>query len=188
MSCNDFFRSTLITLAVLLVASSAQAVYVDFADYEGQQSGNHASIVAPDGTNLEISAAPSDFDLAITSAGLGVQCNRSFWTCLTNQSNQIDAEWGEQITITFDEVTIVNSVDLGLLFNGEIAVIGNTSIVGENSYFTSNGDTTIDLGGISVTELTFSAQSLFSDFSIRGIDFTAGGGSACSATAASGLA
>ena len=160
--------------AGLLAAANAQAIYVDFADYQGAASGNRADIDVG-GYSLTITSQPTNFDLAISNAGLGVSCTNGFWRCLTNSSTQIDAEWNEQITITFNDGPVVlNEVFLSRIYRGEVAVVEagafETAVRGRG-FRRHTTNAIVGLGGIEVTEVTISARGWFSDVAVRGIDF-----------------
>ena len=159
----------------LLVAANAQAIYVDFADYQGAASGNRADIDVG-GHSLTITSQPTRFDLSISRAGLGVSCTNGFWRCLTNSSTQIDAEWNEQITITFNDGPVVlNEVYLSRLYSGEVAVVEagsfETAVRGRGGWWQNASNAAVGLGGIEVTEIVISARGWFSDVAVRGIDF-----------------
>ena len=107
---------------LFLAASSAQAIYVDFADYQGAAAGNSA-LIDVEGHLISISANPTRYDLSIMNAGLGVACTDRRGRCRGNQSAQIDAEWRESIVITFNDGPVeFVGVDLSRLYSGEIAV------------------------------------------------------------------
>lgn len=163
-------RVALIATLGLMAASSAQALYVDFADYRGAASGNGAEIEA-DGVSISISSQPSRFDLSITNAGLGVACTDRGWRCITNQSNQIDAEWNEAVTITFTEGPVaLQSIDLSRITRTEVAVVA----IGDQDVHVRGGrgnSRSVDLGGIVTSQLVVSTQGWFSDAAVRGLEF-----------------
>ena len=157
-----------------LASTQASALYVDFADFQGAESGNQASIEA-DGVSISITSNPSNFDLSISNSGLGVQCAGGFWACLGNQSNQIDAEWNESIVITFNDGPVVlNSVDLSRFHAREVALIstaGEGTAVRGSGFSERTGGRTVDLGGIVTDQLVVTTLGWFSDASLRGLDF-----------------
>lgn len=160
---------------LLLSVSQAHALYIDFADYRGAESGNAAELTF-EGLSISITAAPSDYDLRITEAGLGVRCTDGFFSCLGNQGDQIDAEWGESISISFlDGPVVVNSVDFDEIFLGETAVVqadASPSVeVRGTAWRARDASASADLAGVVTSRLTISTSGLFSDTSVRGIDF-----------------
>ncbi|MEM9177678.1 MAG: PEP-CTERM sorting domain-containing protein [Myxococcota bacterium] len=165
---------------VALAAGQAQALYIDFADYRGAESGNSAEITF-EGLNIAITSAPSDYDLTISSAGLGVRCTDGFFRCLGNQSSQIDAEWGESIAISFlDGPVVVNRVDFEQIYAGEIAIVETDAsdydaIVG-TAYRRRDAHASADLEGVVTSQIVISSYRRYSDSSLRGIDFDLVGG------------
>jgi len=161
-------------MVVLLWSGSAQALYLDFADFQGSESGNRADINF-DGTSISISSQPSRFDLTISNSGLGVGCTDGFWRCLSNSDSQIDAEWNEQITITFNDGPVaVESVILSQLYRGEVAVVGTEALrttVEGTGWRRRSSTAVVDMGNVMASEITFSARGWFSDMSVRGIVF-----------------
>ena len=166
----------LVVLAAgFLATTSAEAIYVDFADYQGAASGNRADIDAG-GYSLTITSQPTRFDLSISRNGLGVSCTSGFWRCFTNSPTQIDAEWNEQITITFNDGPVVlNDVHLSRLYSWEVAVVANddftTAVRGRGGWWRRASNVVVGLGGIEVTEIAISARGWFSDVAVRGLDF-----------------
>ena len=162
---------------VLLAASPALAVYVDFADHIGAQSGNTAKIV-DDGLALTVTSYPTNFDLSITGSGLGVKCTSGFWHCLGNSSSQIDAEWGEAVKISFDHgPQSIEFIDLSKIFRGEVAVIAvddSLEKVHGTSFRAKDANKRIDLGGVVATSITVTTRGWFSDVAIRGLKVAAG--------------
>ena len=173
-----FYRAALamaVAFAVVFVWSgSAQAIYLDFADYQGSESGNRANIEV-DGTSITISSRPTRFDLTISNSGLGVGCTDGFWGCLSNSRSQIDAEWNEQITITFNDGPVsLERVVLSRLYSGEVAVVGTEAVdntVEGSGWRRRTSTVAVDMGGALVSEITVSARGWFSDMSVRGLVF-----------------
>lgn len=171
------FRTLPALLALIvpvLLALPASALYVDFADYQGMQSGSQANISAH-GLSITIDSYPSDFNLSITDAGLGVECTAGFWGCFTNQPDQIDAEWQEAIVITFNDGPVsLSSVDLSRIYSGEIAVVATASagaaVMGDGTS-EDTANYTVDMGGVIADRFVVSTWGWFSDAALRGMEF-----------------
>ena len=164
-------------LCALLVipVSQAQALYLDFADFRGAESGNTADLTF-EGLNISITSAPSDYDLTITRSGLGVRCTDGWRDCLGNQRGQIDAEWGESIAVTFlDGPVVVNRVDFERIYWGEVALVdtdaSDTTAAYGNGWGGRRGRASADLAGVVTSQLVISSYRRFSDAALRGIDF-----------------
>ncbi len=176
-SRTRFLRMPSMLLALIVpafFALPASALYVDFADYQGQQSGSQANITAH-GLSITIDSHPSDFNLSITDSGLGVECTAGFWGCFTNQPDQIDAEWQEAIIITFNDGPVaLNSVDLSRIYSGEIALVatnsGGTAVMG-SGYNEETARYTVDMDGVVADRFIVATWGWFSDASLQGMDF-----------------
>ena len=182
ISKRHTITAIMIGLAVMLVTSSAHAIYVDFADYRGTDPGNSMTFEAG-GQSITIAASPSDYDLRFTRSGAGVACTGSRLECFGNSSSQID--FNEEISITFnDGPVLLNSVELSRFYYGERAVLetdDTTTEVRGTGWRNRSGNRDVDFGGIVVTQLTISSRGWFSDAALRGLDF-----SLASATTGSG--
>lgn len=173
----QLFLSAAITLAVLC-STNAHALYIDFANYQGSESGHGAELIVG-GYSITISSQPTDFDLTISSTGLGVACAGSSRNCRSNSRDQIDAEWNEQIRITFNDGPVVlNEVFYSRLYRGEVATIHTDDYLGSVrgrgrglGLFGRSGNTRLGMSGIGTTQFVVSTYGRFSDFSLRGIDF-----------------
>ena len=158
----------------LLWSGNAQAIYLDFADFRGSESGHQAEI-SIDGYSITVSSRPTRFDLTISNSGLGVGCRGRSWRCRGNSRSQIDAEWNEQITITFNDGPVsLDRVLLSRLYRGEVAVIGAEALrtrVAGTGWRRGRSTAVVDMGGILVSEIRISARGWFSDLSVRGLVF-----------------
>lgn len=164
---------SLLVLSVMLIASSAQAVYVDFADYRGLTGSNPATIDAS-GYSITISAKPASHDLTFTRAGIGVSCNGSWRHCWRNRPGQIGP--GENVTITFnDGPVLLNNVELSRFYLGEKALVttdDESRLVRGLGWRNRSNNRLVDMGGILVSELTVTSRGWFSDVALRSIDFS----------------
>lgn len=136
---------------VALGAGQAQALYIDFADYQGAESGNAAQL-SFEGLSISISSSPTDFELEISEVGLGVRCTAGFFGCLGNQSGEIDAAWNEAVTITFEGGPVaIQSVDLERIYRGEVAVVATpdagVQVRGSSGLF-GGATARVDMGGV----------------------------------------
>ena len=163
----------MVLFSVMFVTASAQAIYVDFADYSGLSPGSSMTFDA-DGQSITISATPSDYNLRFTSAGAGVSCTGSLAECFGNSSSQVD--YNEELTITFnDGPVLLNTVELSRFYYGERALIetdDSEQLVRGTGWRNRSGDREVDMAGIVVTKLTISSQGWFSDAAIQGFDFS----------------
>lgn len=169
-TARNGIRGLLAAAFLVGAASQANALYVDFADFRGAAQGNGAEIEV-DGLSISISASPSRFDLSITNAGLGVACTRSGWRCMGNQANQIDAEWNEAITITFNDGPVsVQGVDLSRISGWDVAVVTaeDASVTARGA---RGGRQTIDFDGLVTNQLVVTTRGWFSDAAVQGIEF-----------------
>ena len=157
-------------IVATLFALPASALYVDFADYQGMESGSQADITAH-GLSITINSHPSNFNLSISDSGLGVECTLGGWGCFTNQPDQIDAEWQEAIIITFNDGPVsLQSVDLSRIYSGEIAVVATESS-GTAVSGNSSSETTVDMGGVVADRFIVATWGWFSDASLQGMEF-----------------
>ena len=162
--------------SIMMIATSAQAIYVDFADYQGAEVGNETTIEV-DGHSISISANPTRYDLSITDSGLGVACTDRRRNCRGNSSSQIDAEWRESIVITFNDGPVeLTAVDLSSLYGGEVAVVQaedfGVSVRGRG-WSRRHSDRRVDFDELVTDQIIVSTWGWFSDASLQGIEFNA---------------
>ena len=161
----------------MIFAGTAQAIYLDFAAYQGSESGNSADLMIG-GQSVTVSSQPTRYDLRISRAGLGIRCTDTFEECSGNSDNQIDSEWLEQITITFNDGPVeLNSVLLSRIYRNDIAIVSagseSTEVRGSalGWWDWENAHVNLDMGGIVVSEITLTAFGQHSDYTVRAIDF-----------------